>query len=128
MSQIGKIATMDEEVRQVKCILMDFLFENNILFVKRREGIDKRECLMVTLSTGHHTKDDFLTKKRENVCKSVGDDSKMHLIIFIALHSSHFTCTEHDKKKKKKMLNWSLSISKLEINDRGDKRTKTKSL
>ena len=45
---------------------MDIIFENNILFVKRREGIDKRECLMVTLSTGHHTKDDFLTKTFAN--------------------------------------------------------------
>jgi hypothetical protein len=51
-------------------------------------------------------------KKKKNVHKrifrkSVGDDSKLHLIIFIAL----------DKKKgrSKKMcaLNWSLSISKI---------------
>lgn len=77
---------------------MDFIFENNILFVKRREGIDKRECLMVTLSTGHHTKDDFLTKKRKDFCKSVGDDSKMHLIIFIALHSA----LDMSKSKKQK--------------------------
>ncbi len=64
---------------------MKLLFENNILFVKRREQSDKRKRLMATLSAG-------LTKRKFSFVKmfrkSVGDDSKMHLIIFITLDIS----------------------------------------